>query len=186
MIRLRLLLALTALCTACSATRAPADGTSVPAPATAQEAPTGEGALTLQLPKFPGGELHDFASDRGHVVLLDFWATYCEPCRDSLPTYQTFLEKYGAQGLRVYAVSVDEDRNQVAGFIEKFGLQLPVLMDPEAAASEGTLRVRALPTTFVLDRQGRVRAVHEGWNEDSREAYELELQGLLAEREGTN
>ena len=137
--------------------------------------------LALQLPTFPGGENHDLAKDRGHVVILDVWATWCGPCRFALPAYQSLSDRYGQQGLRVYAISTDESPESLRSFIDEFQLKLPVLSDPEAAVVEPLLQVRLMPTTYFLDRQGRVRVVHEGFDESNLELYEAELQQLLAE-----
>lgn len=150
------------------------------APASAQS----QGPLELKLPLFPSGELHDLAKDRGSVVLLDVWATWCEPCRDALPVYQRFLEEYGPRGLKVYAINVDEDSRQIAPFVRETKMTLPVLVDRDAAFVERQLKVEVLPTSFILDRRGVIRYKHDndGFLEPLVPTYRSEIEGLLAER----
>ena len=140
-----------------------------------------EAPLQIQLPRFPGGELHSLAADRGNVVLLDVWATWCEPCKDALPVYQQLAERLGPRGFRAYAITVDEDPNQVKQFIDETHLTLPVLYDKDATISEQVLKVSQMPTTFLLDRRGIVRHVHEGLSEGSLKKVEDELNELLSE-----
>ena len=140
-----------------------------------------EGALSFSLPAYPGGALHRIESDRGSVVLLDVWATWCEPCREALPTYEQLLKQYAPRGLRVYAVNVDKDSSQVATFLKQTHVSLPILLDEDAAISEHRLGVVLMPTTFLLDRSGKVRFKHEGWAEEFLAKYQSELEQLLAE-----
>ncbi|MFZ5470765.1 MAG: TlpA disulfide reductase family protein [Myxococcota bacterium] len=137
--------------------------------------------LIFQLPTYPGGELHDLTADRGQVVLLDVWATWCEPCRDSLPLYEQLLKHYGDRGFRVYTLNVDEDPRQIAPFVEQTKLSLPILLDQRAAVSERMLRVRVMPSSFLLDKKGVVRFVHEGFAEEFLARYQTEIEELLAE-----
>jgi thiol-disulfide isomerase/thioredoxin len=135
----------------------------------------------LALPEFAGGKLHSLSSDRGSVVLLDVWATWCEPCRDALPLYEQLVKEYGARGLRAYAVNVDVDQREIPKFVEETKLSLPILLDQNAALSEEKLKVRMMPTTFLLDRRGVIRFVHEGFAEEFLAKYQGEIEQLLAE-----
>ncbi len=149
-------------------------------------APDGEGTpLEMQLTRYPGGEPWRLSDERGSVVLLDVWATWCEPCRDTLPIYTELARQYGGRGLKVYALSVDEDVRAIAPFLEENGVQLPVLLDGNAQVAEGALGVRAMPTSYLIDRRGVVRHVHEGAT-GSRDAllqrYRGEIEALLAEQ----
>ena len=137
--------------------------------------------LAFTVKRYPGGEPHDIAGDRGSVVLLDVWATWCEPCRDALPMYQDLAKHYRAQGLRVYALNVDEDSRAIAPFLAQTKVDLPVLVDANAEVAEKVLRVRGMPTTVLLDRQGRIRYVHEGFGEEYLARYQSEIEELLAE-----
>ena len=138
-------------------------------------------ALQLKLPLYPSGAMHDLAEDRGSVVLVDVWATWCEPCKAALPLYQGLERKYGSQGLKVYAINIDEDGQQIPPFLKTHNLDLPVLLDTGGKFAEDTLRVLAMPTTLLLDRTGVIRFRHDGFNQLAASRYESELQTLLAE-----
>jgi thiol-disulfide isomerase/thioredoxin len=137
--------------------------------------------LDFTVKRFPGGEPYGIASDRGNVVLLDVWATWCEPCRDALPMYQDLAKHYASRGLKVYALNVDEDTRAIPPFLEEAKVTLPVLLDANAEVAEKVLRVRGMPTTVLLDRQGKVRYVHEGFSEEFLAKYQAEIEELLAE-----
>lgn len=110
---------------------------------------------------------------RGHVVLVHFWATYCEPCRAELPALQRLAARGEAQGLRVLTVSVAEVDPRVERFRDSTGLTLPVLMDRDRRATRAW-KVASLPTTFVLDRAGRPRLYTEQDHDwDSVDAAQL-------------
>ncbi len=138
--------------------------------------------LTFQVRRYPDGEPYSVASDRGSVVLLDVWATWCEPCRDALPIYEQLATKYGSRGLKVYALNVDEDSRAIPAFLTETKLGLPVLLDANAQVAEKTLGVKMMPTTFIVDRKGVVRFVHEGFAEEFLQKYQTEIEQLLAER----
>ncbi len=133
------------------------------------------------MPRYPGGALHALSADLGKVVLLDVWATWCEPCRDALPTYQRLRDQYRARGLEVYAINVDEDPTQIPAFIEETRLDLPILIDKNAGVSERDLNVRVMPSTFLVDRRGALRFVHEGWADGLLPQYQAEIEQLLSE-----
>lgn len=139
-------------------------------------------ALQFQLPKWPDGPAYDIASDRGNVVVLDVWASWCEPCRDALPTWEQVAKEYAGRGLKVYAINVDQDPNQVRRFLEEVKFELPILRDEGATVSETVLKVRGMPTTFFVDRRGVVRFVHEGFAEEHLNKYQSQLEELLNEK----
>jgi cytochrome c biogenesis protein CcmG, thiol:disulfide interchange protein DsbE len=137
--------------------------------------------LEFTLKRYPSDEPFTLSSARGSVVLLDVWATWCEPCEDAFPLYGAMLEKYKARGLQVFAISVDADPRQLEPFLTRTQSQLPILLDPEAAFAESRLRVSMMPTTFLLDRKGVVRHVHEGFVEEHMAKMTAQLEALLAE-----
>jgi thiol-disulfide isomerase/thioredoxin len=144
--------------------------------------PTTRAPLELKLPLYPAGKIHDLAKDRGNVVLLDVWATWCEPCRRSLPMYERLVKQYGRRGFKVYAINTDEDPDEVRPFVKETKLTLPILLDRDAEFVETQLNVRVMPTSFILDKQGRVRHVHEGFAAEFLPKLQAEIEALLAEK----
>jgi len=138
--------------------------------------------LVLKLPMMGSAQVFDLASQRGKVVLLDVWATWCEPCKEALPTYQALAQQYGARGLQVYALNVDADTKQIGSFLQSVKVTLPVLVDKDAAVAEKLLHVSVMPTTFIIDKRGVVRHVHEGFAEEFLMKYQTEIEALLAEK----
>ncbi len=138
--------------------------------------------LSFEVKRYPDGAPYSVSTDRGSVVLLDVWATWCEPCRDALPIYEELATKYGSLGLKVYALNVDEDSRAIPTFLTDTKIGLPILLDANAQVAEKTLGVKMMPTTFIVDRKGVVRFVHEGFSEDHVEKYRTEIEQLLAER----
>jgi len=137
--------------------------------------------LELTLPRHPGGEMWTLSSLRGRVVLLDVWATWCEPCRDALPIYGDLQKEFAARGLEVLTINIDADPQPIAAFLEEAKVSLPVLRDPEARVAESKLKVKLMPTAFLIDRKGVVRHVHEGFDEGELATWLSEIEALLAE-----
>ncbi len=137
--------------------------------------------LELALRRHPGGELWKLSAHRGHVVLLDVWATWCEPCRDALPLYQDLALEFAPRGLEVFTINVDADARLIAPFLEEAKVTLPVLLDPEARLAESRLKVKLMPTAFLVDKKGNVRFVHEGFDEGQLSTWLSELETLVAE-----
>lgn len=136
----------------------------------------------IRLPGFPDGRIVDVGSDRGRVVVLDFWATWCEPCKDALPAWDALSRKLEDSGLQVYAVTVDRDPNQVAQFLEATPLKLTVLLDRDMAAGERALRLDLVPAAYFVDRRGEIRFVHRGYAPADVPGFEPQLRALLSER----
>jgi thiol-disulfide isomerase/thioredoxin len=149
--------------------------------ASPEDAAAASRPLAFQVKHYPGGEAYDIASDRGSVVLLDVWATWCEPCRDALPTYEALSQEYGKRGLKVYALNVDEDPRAIPPFVQETKVAVPILLDANAQVAERMLKVRLMPTTFLIDRAGVVRHVHEGFAEEFLQQYQSEIEALLSE-----
>jgi len=118
---------------------------------------------------------------RGRVLVLDFFATWCQPCRASIPHLVGMNKKYGQQGLYVLGMSADEDGERaVKAFADKYRITYPV-----ALAGESTLAdfgVRSVPVMFVIDKKGRVAEVFRGFTDDVARSAEQLIKRLLAER----
>jgi thiol-disulfide isomerase/thioredoxin len=95
---------------------------------------------------------------RGQVVLLNFWATWCGPCREEMPIIQ---ERYNDGGFALLAINFDESKEIVQWFIDELGIDIPVLLDPGGRVQE-LYRLRGYPTSFFLDPDGVIRFIHIG------------------------
>ena len=102
------------------------------------------------------GRRHTLAGYRGSVVLVNFWATWCEPCRREMPSIQRLKEKLSDQPFIVLAVNVDEPEARVRKFLKSAGVDLPILLDPNKKVTH-EWRARMLPVTYIIGRDGRVR-----------------------------
>jgi len=146
---------------------------------TAQPASAGTSVADITLSTFPEAGKHSFSSDQGQVVVIDAWATWCAPCVRSLPLLQKLQQDYAKKGVRVYAVSVDEDRAQIPTFLASARVQLPVLLDPGGFVLESRLKLKQMPTTWVVDRSGHIRYRQESFDgnlDDIRAQVDAVLQ----------
>jgi peroxiredoxin len=135
-------------------------------------------------PPFTARTLEDKRIDlagltRRGPVLLDFWATWCEPCVASLPELERIQQRYLARGLTVVGISVDGPRNfsKVRPFVSRYGLTFPVVLDEDGSLSE-RYQVRALPTSFLIDGAGRVVHVQTGYRPGINDEVEAAVRVL--------
>ena len=135
-------------------------------------------------PRAPAWELKDLdgntvrmADYKGKVVILDFWATWCPPCKKEIPGFINLQKKYGDKGLVVIGVSLDEGGPAVVKpFAQKMGINYPLVMgDQKIAAAFGG--IEAIPTTFIIDREGNVVTGHQGYADEA--TFESEIKPLL-------
>ncbi len=114
--------------------------------------------LTLQSLSGETVSLEDY---RGKVILVNLWATWCPPCREEMPTLQTFYEKYKQDGFVLVAIDQEEPRDVVAPFVNEFGLTFPVWLD-ENYDAQRKFNTMNLPSSYVIDRDGIVRLMWIG------------------------
>ena len=117
---------------------------------------------------------------RGRVVLVNFWATWCGPCRLEMPHLNRLYEKYRAAGFTLLGVNIDEDARNAAGLSAKLGLKFPVLLDTDKKVSR-LYDLGTMPSTVLIDRDGRVRFVHLGYKDGYETIYEKQIRDLLKE-----
>jgi len=113
----------------------------------------GDAAPPLRLPALDGGTV-DVASFRGKVVVVNFWATWCPPCVEEMPSLEKLHRALGPEGLVVIGVSVDEDEGTLRSFVQNMGVTFPTLRDPGGRGPTAAYRTTGFPETFVLDPQG--------------------------------
>ena len=122
----------------------------------------------------------DLASYRGKVVLVDFWASWCPPCKTSFPALDALYREYASRGVEVLAVNLDERRRDAEAFLSAHPHRLTVLFDPKGA-SPVAFGVKGMPSSFVIDRAGSIRFTHMGYSGNVDESYRREIVQLLAE-----
>lgn len=117
------------------------------------------------------------ADFKGKVVILDFWATWCPPCRQEIPGFISLQKKYGKDGLTVVGVALDaEGAKVVAPFIKKNGINYPIVLgDDKVTRAFGG--IEAIPTTFIIDREGNIVSKHVGFVPEA--TFEKEIKPLL-------
>ncbi len=114
---------------------------------------------------------------KGKVVLVDFWATWCQPCTVLIPWFIEFKDRYGPQGFEIVGISMDEEGAEVVKpYAEKSKMNYPIVIGTEATAEEWG-GIFGLPTSFLIDRQGNIRSRHVGLV--SRDVFEKEIRELL-------
>ena len=136
-------------------------------------------APDFQLPTRDGGTVR-LSDLRGKVVYLDFWATWCPPCRRSFPWMNTLHERYGRDGLVVVAVSLDHSHKSMARFLEDTRPTFVIAFDREGKVGDA-YHVQIMPTSYLIDRQGRVRLIHRGFRKQDTPKLEKFVEKLLAE-----
>jgi peroxiredoxin len=117
---------------------------------------------------------------RGRVVLINFWATWCTPCKEELPFFNTLYRRYQNLGLEVLGVNIDKVSSQATQMSTALGLLFPVLFDP-AGKTSTLYQIRTMPTTFVVAKDGTLRHVHWGFGPAEPDRYESEIRALLKE-----
>jgi cytochrome c biogenesis protein CcmG, thiol:disulfide interchange protein DsbE len=136
--------------------------------------------LIASVPVYAASSL-DLASFRGRVVYLDFWASWCGPCRQSFPWMETMKSTYGAQGLEIITVNLDRDRADADRFLKQFHPTFDLRFDPKGELAE-QYKVQGMPSSVLIDRHGVTRFMHVGFRPVDGATYEAQLRQLLAEK----
>jgi cytochrome c biogenesis protein CcmG/thiol:disulfide interchange protein DsbE len=138
----------------------------------------GQRAPDFSLPD-AGNTTTTLTSMRGHVVVVDFWASWCGPCLRSLPWLDAMRDRYAAQGLTVIAINLDQKRSDADRFLARVPLKLPLAFDPSGSTAKN-YEVKAMPTSFLIARDGTIRAIHPGFRDADGPARETEITQALA------
>jgi peroxiredoxin len=117
---------------------------------------------------------------RGQVVMVNFWATWCGPCRVEMPHLARLYDKYRESGFELLGVNIDEDPRVAANLVQKLGLRFPILLDTEKKVSR-MYDLTTMPSTVLIDRDGKVRHVHRGYRDGYEAVYEKQVRALLKE-----
>jgi peroxiredoxin len=117
---------------------------------------------------------------RGRVVMVNFWATWCGPCRQEMPHLNKLHDKYRDAGFVLLGVNIDDNVRAATDLAAKLGLKFPVLLDTDKSVSR-LYDMGSMPATVLIDREGRVRHLHRGYREGYELTYEQQVRSLLKE-----
>ena len=117
---------------------------------------------------------------RGDVVMINFWATWCGPCRQEMPLLDELHSLYKRVGFSLLGVNIDDDSRRAMQMIQDLGVSFPVLFDENKKVSK-LYEVEAMPVTVIIDREGTVRHVHHGYKPGYEDKYLTEIRALLRE-----
>ncbi|MBC7542371.1 MAG: TlpA family protein disulfide reductase [Candidatus Sericytochromatia bacterium] len=135
-------------------------------------------AANFSLPNADGGKPIKLSDYKGKVVILDFWATWCPPCRQEIPDFVSLQKQYGAKGLQIVGIALDQEgADVVKPFAKENHINYPIALDTKSSVPALYGGVRGIPTTFVIDRKGNI--VKKFVGAESRAKFEAEIKALL-------
>lgn len=126
------------------------------------------------------GENLRLSEYRGDVVMINFWATWCGPCRQEMPLLDELYTRYERVGFNLLGVNIDDDPRRAMQMVEDLGVSFPVLFDTRKEVSK-LYNVEAMPVTILVDREGNVRYVHHGYKPGYEDKYFDQVRSLLRE-----
>ena len=137
----------------------------------------GAPAPEFDLPAIQGGDRVSLADMSGKVGVIDFWATWCEPCKESFPFYQKLSREHG-DAVRIVGISVDDEPDGIKAFAEETGARFPLAWDERQEVAQ-RYNPPSMPTSFIVDRSGIVRFVHTKFKSGDTDSIEAQVAGLL-------
>lgn len=142
------------------------------------------GELAGQAPNFTlqsrDGETVSLADLTGEVVMVNFWATWCGPCRQEMPHLEALHQRYSDLGFTLLGVNVEEDSSGAEKFLEETPVSFRILFDPNSEVSQ-LYDVVAMPSTVMIDRAGNMRYIHHGYQPGYENDYQTQIRSLLRE-----
>lgn len=147
----------------------------LPAAATSISGPAPDFTL-----KSNNGKNLRLADLRGEVVMINFWASWCGPCRQEMPELNKLHERYKRAGFTVFGVNVENDNSEANRLLEKIPVDFPILYDTSSQVSK-LYDVDAMPTTVLVDRDGNLRYLHRGYKPGYEDTYRQQIKALIRE-----
>ncbi|WP_455211160.1 TlpA family protein disulfide reductase [Kaarinaea lacus] len=138
-----------------------------------------EKAPDFKLPQINGGSVQ-LSDLKGSVVYVDFWATWCPPCRESFPWMESMHQRYQDLGLEIVAISLDQKSDLIENFLKSHKASFTILHDGEGGTAEA-FKVKGMPSSYLVDRKGNIRVRHAGFNDDDKSELESKIKQLLTE-----
>ncbi|NQZ23901.1 MAG: TlpA family protein disulfide reductase [Colwellia sp.] len=121
------------------------------------------------------------ASHKGKVIYLDFWASWCGPCRKSFPWMNDIQQQYQQQGLVVISVNVDNQKSLAEEFLNEIPANFTVFYDPKGKVAR-KFKLKGMPSSYLIDRSGKMVATHVGFSKSKSSHYEQEIKALLNQK----
>ncbi|VAW52192.1 hypothetical protein MNBD_GAMMA06-1321 [hydrothermal vent metagenome] len=115
---------------------------------------------------------------RGQVVYLDFWASWCQPCRKSFTWMNKMQSMYGKEGFKVIAINLDESRQQADKFLQEIPAKFDIAFDPEASTVD-VYKVKAMPSSYIIDKNGNVIHANSGFHRNDEKKLEAKIRTLI-------
>jgi thiol-disulfide isomerase/thioredoxin len=131
----------------------------------------------LQSPSLPAS----LADLKGKVVYVDFWASWCKPCRKSFPWMNAMQQKYAGK-FQVIAINLDSEQHLAADFLSKVPASMPIVYDPEGVIAK-QYQLLGMPSSYLIDKKGHIRVAHKGFFSERSSQYEQEILTLIEESE---
>ena len=126
------------------------------------------------------GENLNLVEQRGQVIVLNFWASWCGPCRKEMPVLQTFHIKYNTLGVLVWGVNVEQENQAGKDFLVDLNLSFPIFFDSSNTIS-ASYKIEAMPTTVIVGRSGKVRYIFRGYKDGYEQKYAKAIKKLIRE-----
>jgi thiol-disulfide isomerase/thioredoxin len=141
----------------------------------------GQPAPAFTLPVRGGGAPVALSGLKGQVVMVNFWASWCGPCRQEFPLLDSIYKKYKSQGFTLLGLNVEPDQKLAEGFLAQTPVSFPILFDAKSETSR-LYGVNAMPTTFLVDRKGNLRWMHRAYKPGDENEYLDQVRALLREK----
>lgn len=146
---------------------------------TAEQQTLSGAAPDFTLPSNTGENIR-LAEHRGEVVMINFWASWCGPCRQEMPILDELYNRYGRAGFTILGVNVEPDPSDANKILKDIPVSFPVLYDTESKVSQ-LYKVEAMPSTVLIDRNGNMRYLHLGYKPGYEDAYREQIKELIRE-----
>lgn len=144
----------------------------------------GASALSGTAPDFTlksdSGKNLRLSEHRGQVVMINFWASWCGPCRQEMPLLDQLQQRYSKAGFTVLGVNVEQDNTQAKRLLQDMNISFPILFDSDSVVSK-LYDVRAMPVTVMVDRDGNMRYLHKGFKPGYEDQYRRQIKELIRE-----